>query len=231
MPNSSTPVYACPEVQDVQRLHADLFTDSFRNLPIVNQLDHQANRILTAHQDGDPAVLTHLRCWHPELVGMPSDKIMSYDLSQQDARETIAREYGFANWESAQRDGSRPPTAAFEEAVDALLRGDIVDLQTRLRRRPELVTERSDFGHRATLLHYVGSNGVETHRQVVPSNLPAITRLLLDAGADVNAEAHMYGGGRSTLALVITSDHPVQAGVAEEIVSILIEAGAHHDPS
>jgi hypothetical protein len=38
-------VYTCEEVREVLRLHHDLFTDEFRQLPIHEQLDRQAQRI------------------------------------------------------------------------------------------------------------------------------------------------------------------------------------------
>ena len=41
---------------------------------------------------------------------------------------------------------------------------------------PSLIHRRSSFGHRSTLLHYVGSNGVETYRQRVPMNLAEIAK-------------------------------------------------------
>src|SRR5687767_9692458 len=44
-----------------------------------------------------------------------------------------------------------------------------------------------------TLLHYLGANGVEPFRQHTPKNAVEIVAVLLDAGADVNAEAQMYG--------------------------------------
>ena len=49
-------------------------------------------------------------------------------------------------------------------------------------------------GARATLLHYVAANGVEGYRQLTPPNAVAIADALLDAGADVDALADMYGG-------------------------------------
>ncbi len=107
-----------------------------------------------------------------------------------------------------------------------MLEGDVNALRGLLERKPSLVHERSEFGHRSTLLHYVGSNGVETHRQRVPHNLAEITQTLLDAGADVNATAEMYGGGSTTIALLITSSHPADAGVMDEVVKVLVDAGA-----
>ena len=94
---------------------------------------------------------------------------------------------------------------------------------------PSLVHRRSSFGHRSTLLHYVGSNGVETYRQRVPMNLAEITRLLVEAGADVNATANMYGGGSTTLGLLVTSDHPAKAGVTGDVRKVLEAAGAKRD--
>ena len=90
---------------------------------------------------------------------------------------------------------------------------------------PSLVRRRSSFGHRATLLHYVGSNGVETYRQRVPMNLAEIARLLVEAGADVNARAEMYSGS-TVLGLLVTSDHPARAGVTGDVVKVLEAAGA-----
>ena len=55
--------------------------------------------------------------------------------------------------------------------------------------------------HRSTLLHYVSANGVEDFRQKTPANIVEITRLLLKAGADVNAESESYGGRSTTLGL------------------------------
>ena len=67
---------------------------------------------------------------------------------------------------------------------------------------------RSARRHRATLFHYVGSNGIEGFRQRAPKNLVAIAAALLDAGADVNATAQMYGDADTTIGLAATSIHP-----------------------
>ena len=50
--------------------------------------------------------------------------------------------------------------------------------------------------------------------------------MLLDAGADVNDEAGMYGGGSTTLGLVATSIHPVRAGVQKPLMELLLSHGA-----
>lgn len=53
--------------------------------------------------------------------------------------------------------------------------------------------------------------------------------MLLDAGADVNAESHAYGGGSMTLMLTGTSCHPEAAGVQIELMQLLVERGATVD--
>lgn len=217
--------YVSEMVRGVERLHGDLFTDHFRQLPIRDQLDQQAHRILQAHGAGDSAVVPHITCWHPALVCHSAADIMSSSFTLDDARQTIAREYGFADWHDVETGGANPPDAAFELAVDTLLSGDVERLRGMLASDPSLVQRRSCYGHRATLLHYVGSNGVETYRQRVPLNLAEVTRVLIEAGADVNAVANIYGGSRA-LGLLVTSDHPARAGVAAEVAAILTDAGA-----
>ena len=51
-------------------------------------------------------------------------------------------------------------------------------------------------------------------------------QLLIDRGADVNAECNLYGGGNTTMGLLVTSIHPVRAGLRRRLVEILLNAGA-----
>ena len=109
----------------------------------------------------------------------------------------------------------------FEVAVDFLLIGQLDNLKKCLDGNPDLIFRKSQFGHQATLLHYVGSNGVEFWRQVVPFNLPKMTKYLIEKGADKNAKMKVYGGGFPVLSLLETSAHPFAAGIAQEMIEIL----------
>ena len=148
-----------------------------------------------------------------------------------DAQFVLARSHGFTSWaafaahlDALQHAGSE--AEVFEAAVEAIIRGDEPTLQQLLRRHPELIRARSAREHHATLLHYVSANGVEGYRQKSPPNAARITELLLAAGADVEAEADVYGGGCTALGLVATSTPPREAGVQIPVMEVLLQHGA-----
>jgi len=143
----------------------------------------------------------------------------------------LARLHGFASWARFSRHLQALARAAsadsqFEAAADAIIAGQLEALQALLHANPGLVRARSARQHRATLLHYVAANGVEDFRQKTPANIVAIARLLLDAGADVNAESLAYGGKATVLGLAATSCHPEAAGVQLALLELLMERGA-----
>ena len=123
-----------------------------------------------------------------------------------------------------------PPDLAelFEDAADAVVAGDLDRLRGLLDREPRLIHARSLRAHRATLLHYVGANGVEDERQISPPNAPDVARLLLARGADPDALAMTYGGGpaQTTLYLAATSSIPAEAGVMTPLIEALVAGGA-----
>jgi hypothetical protein len=146
------------------------------------------------------------------------------------AQFVVARAHGFESWAELSKHladigQSHSSIGRFEQGADALVAGGAVTLRTLLRDDADLVRARSTRRHRATLLHYVGANGVENYRQRTPQNIVAITEILLRAGADVNAVADIYGGS-TTLGLVATSGHPERAGVQNALMQVLLNHGA-----
>jgi len=143
----------------------------------------------------------------------------------------VARGHGFASWPKFVRhleglSSANSPVSTFEAAVEAIVNGDLARLEKLLSENPELARARSTREHRSTLLHYVSANGVEDFRQKTPKNIVEITKLLLKAGADVNAESDAYGGRSTTLGLTATSWHPENAGVQLPLMELLINHGA-----
>ena len=171
--------------------------------------------------------------WTDQVVGFVQRKINEHNgrCRLTDAQFIIARSHGFDSWAKfsrhlnglTQKDSA---TARFEAGADAIVKGDVKTLKRLLRDDPELVHARSTREHEATLLHYVSANGVEGYRQKTPANIVEITELLLKTGAEVDAEADVYGGGATTLGLAATSVHPYRAGVQNELMQLLLDYGA-----
>ena len=119
----------------------------------------------------------------------------------------------------------------FDEAVEAIITGNAAALTKLLVAHPDLIKARSRSDHKATLLHYVAANGVEDELQKSPKNAAEIARILIEAGAEVDALAETYGGGtnQTTLCLLVSSIHPAAAGVQPALVQVLCDAGAAVD--
>jgi hypothetical protein len=223
-------------------------------LPFRTGLEHykkQATDLITAYKSGDPGATHHIRQLHPRLRGrahtndrngVTDSEIRRTRVSLPDAQCVVARGYGFEDWpklaeyvDAVGREGS--VVWQFESAVEAIIAGDVATLKRLLRDNPELVRARSTRAHRATLLHYVGANGVEGYRQKTPKNAVKVAEILLAAGAEVDADLD-YGSmrklyperiGSTPLGMVATSVHPAVAGVQGKLLSILLEHGARVD--
>jgi hypothetical protein len=134
--------------------------------------------------------------WIEEVTELATRRLLSKErkCSLADAQFVIARSHGFVSWPRLakhieQLTRKRSSVAKFEAAADAIVSGDIEVLNRFLGENPKLVQERSSREHRATLLHYTSANGVEGYRQKTPKNIVEIAKMLLDSGAEVNAEA------------------------------------------
>jgi hypothetical protein len=150
------------------------------------------------------------------------------------AQEALARLHAFAGWPELVKhvQGLTLATsgvARFEAAADAIVDGDVTRLRALLAEDVTLIQARSDRRHHSTLLHYVAANGIEDFRQRTPANILEVTKVLLDAGAEVDAANGDYGGHGTALGLVATSAHPRRAGVQIALLELLVAAGAGVD--
>jgi ankyrin repeat protein len=119
---------------------------------------------------------------------------------------------------------------AFARAVRAIISGDAAGLRAELAATPALIHARSGSSHRATLLHHVAANGIEHELQHPVPDADEIARVLIAAGAKVDATCDAYEGRcPTTLALLVSSDHPARAGVSAKLVHVLCDAGAAVD--
>ena len=216
----------------------------------LQEYEAQADLLLRGHAEGDADALQiihhhHPRFLNPEIRWLPlrmsEEEIRKSPFDGSDARLAVARWYCFLDWKAltdlvAAVASRTAGIYEFEIAVEAVIAGDVAELKSLLARHPDVVTARSSritsFDppvHRATLLHYVAANGVEGYRQRTPPNAVEIARALLDAGADPNAVANLYGGEWATLPLLVSSGPPAEAGFQIALAELLLDYGAASD--
>jgi ankyrin repeat protein len=205
-----------------------------RQLPLRPNLDQykkQAKDLVKSVKDDDAPALELIKKFHPHSDKFIAPGSLNSAFKLADAQFVIGRSFGFESWpkfaahvESVSRENS--PSSNFEQAAGAIVNGDLDKLRRLLAANPELIHLRSEREHNGTLLHYVSANGLEDYRQKTPANIVAVAEVLFDAGADVNAEANMYGGRDTILGLAASSIHPENAGVMEPLLQILVQRGA-----
>lgn len=215
----SKPVYVPESVQAVLELYGALLNDRFEFKTVSEHLEAQSYRLYEAWIGKEPGTVWEISNYHPELLSCSIEELFQYDFTGTDARLTIAREYGYRDWDDLKRRGAVSYDHHFEEAVDLLINGEKKELSILISKHADLVHQRSNYGHQAGLLHYCASNGVELWRQQVPLNLPEMIRLLLSNSAERQMKMQVYGGQFNPLALLRSSAHPLNAGVAEEAIS------------
>jgi len=209
--------------------------------------EDQAAAALEAWRTGDANVVEFFKHHLPRFLDeripwlpkrLSDAEVRSATLDLDDARLAVARGYSFQSWprlvewvEAVAQEGSA--VANFESAVEAVICGDDAALERLLRENPELPRARSTLVtchdppvHGATLLHYIAANGVEGYRQKTPKNAVEIAKMLLDAGAEADALAGMYGGQCTTMSMLVSSSHPADAGVQVPLIDLLVDRGA-----
>jgi hypothetical protein len=186
---------------------------------VIEQLAAFADALRTARTCGRRSASVLIWNWsHGDRDRLSTDG----SLSEREARLIVARDHGFTSWQLVDGRCDR----SFERAVDAVVAGRLEELRSLLAQEPDLVTRRSAYGHRATLLHYTAANGVEIRRQVVPQNADQIAAALISAGADIAATLNAYGGIYDTRAMLKSSSHPAAAGtVASRLKGVLAKNG------
>ncbi len=124
------------------------------------------------------------------------------------------------------------PHPRFDEALAAFDAGDLAKLRTMLRANPSLVHARGclqpplGYFTGAMLLHHVAGN---PYRCPLPADIVEIARMLIESGADVNAETLAPQRGTATIGLIVTSAHASEVGVTGPLMDLLLAHGAKLD--
>jgi ankyrin repeat protein len=227
---------------------------NFKPIPFrarLEQYKKEAKELVNAFKAGDPNAMRLVKRYDPRLPGradtndrnlVTEAEIRKVKLSQADAQYLIARGHQFEDWPTFTNhikalNQMDSPVWQFEKAVEAIVTGDAATLKRLLRANPKLIRARSTREHHATLLHYVGANAVEDYNQKTPKNAVQVAKILLEAGAEVDADLD-YGAmkkryperaGSTTLGMAATSCHPANAGVQIALLETLLAAGAFVD--
>jgi hypothetical protein len=201
---------------------------SFRDA--LEQSPDRASALASALAAGDSDAAWRVKWEHPRFRNRSVSEVRTATLGRPDAELVIAREQGFETWadllsfvDRSERDEA---VARFERAVDAIVSGDLEMLRALLRDDPALVHARSARRHHATLLHYLGANGVEGYRQKTPANAVLIAAALLEAGALPDAVADLYDAQCTTMSLLVSSSPPHEAGLQSALAETLLDHGA-----
>lgn len=214
-------VYRAKVVEEIEDFYGSLLFELQQFSTITEHLEAIAHRMYEGAQTKTDCVFVEINNYHPNYLGVSIEHLQTLSLTLADCKMTIANEYGFHDWSILEKECNHSYAILFEQAVNAILSGDLQTLKTLLQQHPNLIHQRSQYGHEATLLHYTASNGVELWRQKVPLNLVEITQYLLDSGADRDLRMKVYGGEFDTFALLQTSAHPKQAGILVEMEVLL----------
>jgi hypothetical protein len=196
----------------------------------LGDYERQVNALLADVRAGDVEAVWRFKWNHPESRNRSVADLLEHPPTAAAAQLVVAHEHAFDGWtdlESFNVEVKRGgPVARFEAAAHAVVNGDVNELRSLLDAHPELIRARSSRRHHATLLHYVAANGVEGGRQRTPPNAVAVARLLLDAGAEVDALADMYGAKCTTMSMLVSSSPPAEAGSQCALAETLLDYGA-----
>jgi ankyrin repeat protein len=207
-------------------------------MPEGSRLEHYEDlvaQLLSDHHCCKLRAGRRLIAFVPELAGLTDEDALRRHISTDDAKHVIAREANFDSWDALIAYVGEMDEAAFgqrfEEAVDAVIDGKADRLREILAEDPALARMSSPRAHASTLLHYNAANGVEDERQRCPENGVEIAKILLDAGADINSVCGIYGGGSGSTPLVnlVTSDHPEDAELMEDLIRAYAATGQNLD--
>jgi len=216
------PIYIDESIGRVIHMHQAILDRRLEYPSIFEELNAYANNLYDHFRQGNRTSTVEVSNYHPDFIGKRPAQIINSEIGLEDFQLVIAREYGFKYWKQVEDLKTTPLNIPFEKCVDDLLSGDLVLLKATLVQNPDLMKMRSQYGHQAGLIHYLGSNGVELWRQVVPQNLVRLLKLLIDFNVDTSMQANIYGSN-NLLGLLTSSGHPWKAGVARDAIGILRE--------
>lgn len=214
-------IYRAVVVDELRNFYGEILTDRSSYPTIYDHFLSLSAKMWEGIQSQIPCIKTEFNNYHPDYLGEPLNSSRWQALTLEDCRNAMAYQYGYDGWKEVEAKSKTPYNHTFQDAVDLLLTGDLEKLIETVSNHPQVLKEKSQYGHQAMLIHYCGSNGVEMWRQQVPLNLVEVVDYLISQDIDINAQMPIYGGLHTTAELAATSIHPQKAGVIRDLLSSL----------
>ncbi len=202
-------IYVPDIVRELNELYAGINSYDFQN--VRKHLQQRGERMLSGIKENKTCVFSVINNYNKKFIGTSIADLAKMEWSHETVLETLAQERGFTSW--SEINNNLHYDIRFEKAIEFIIQGEIKLLDRHLNDHPDLVYSQSVYNHKAYLLHYCSNNGVEFHRQQVPSNLKEVISVLLSHGADKSSTMSVYGGYFTCLELMNTSAHPRDAGI------------------
>lgn len=132
----------------------------------------------------------------------------------------IARSIGFDDYEHYISNSTLGFNKNLQKAILLVLNGEETELVDLLNSHKELLFQNCMLGHRARLIDYLSSNGVEFWRQIVPANADKILEKICSLNFDKFVTNNIYGGN-TVRSLIESSAHPKAAKIEYRLLEVL----------
>ena len=211
-------IFIDEEINILREMYSEIIDVHPRHSKVIDFLEEMAEKLWFHYFGGNQKASIQLGLHLPDFIEASPLKIMAAGLNKKQTDLAILLEHGFGSWGEVKY--AEKFNVEFEQAIDFMLHGDLENLKKLIHKEPKILNMTSPFGHKASLIHYLAANGIETWRQIVPKNAPDMLRLLLDSGADPDTENSIFGG-TDMMTLIETSEHAMMAGVGDEMILVL----------
>lgn len=209
----------CDEVKDIRDYYSDLISSLHESKSLGQYLSTFAERLYGAAKADHSSFITFIKNHRVDLNKETYGELKDL-FKDRDYLDLSYKIHGFKALVAWDREIRFEPR--FEQSVDHLLFSNLKTFKDFVKSNQNLLNARSSFGHRASLAHYAGSNGVEIYRQVVPHDLVLKMKFLKnEMQMNFNLEHNIYGGDCNLRDLIQTSAHPLNAGLAKQLLDVI----------
>lgn len=218
MSRSDHQIYIPDDVSSLKKLLAEELPLLHSLILIQDYIIRVADRLQSAIDNRNPILSVLLRNHYTRFSFESLEDIWNQS-HQIDLQELSARMHGFNEFSDIDSVSYIDPE--LQMGIDHFLNSPIEIFQDYIINHQSILDKQTAFGHQASLIHYIGSNGVEIYRQQVPLDIVIRVSILKDLNASFDISHKIYGGHCSLIDLIETSAHPKDAGVRKQLMKII----------